>query len=77
MSMTKEQILDAAKSLDYDDRMDIVDGLLATLPPDQQLRIEEEWAVEAERRLEELRKDPSLAIPGQQALAEMKAKLRK
>jgi putative addiction module component (TIGR02574 family) len=77
MSMTKEQILDAAKSLDYDDRMDIVDGLLATLPPDQQLRIEEEWAVEAERRLEELRKDPSLAIPGKQALAEMKAKLRK
>ena len=52
--MTKAQILEAAKELTLDERMDIVDGLLASVPPDEQREIDRAWAEVAESRLRDI-----------------------
>ena len=74
MSMTKEEILDAAKDLDLDDRMDLVDGLLASVGPEEQLGIDKAWIEVAEERLGELQRGEAEAIDGEEALDRLRAK---
>jgi putative addiction module component (TIGR02574 family) len=77
MSMTKEQILEAAKDLDLDDRMDIADELFSSLTPAQRSKIDREWIEEIESRIEQIKSGKAKGIPADQALSQLRDKYRK
>ena len=66
--MNKQQLIDEAVSLPVEERAFVVDSLLRSLnQPD--LEIDKKWAVEAKRRLAELRSGKVQAIPGDEVFA--------
>ncbi|HUB25335.1 MAG TPA: addiction module protein [Tepidisphaeraceae bacterium] len=77
MAMTKRQIIEAAKGLKLDDRMDVVDELVASVTPDEQREIDKAWEEEAEARLDAFERGEIKDVPGEQALDEIEAKYRK
>lgn len=64
MIKTKE-LFDEAVSLPVEIRMQLVDKLLRSLNPSQR-EIDELWAQEAERRVEELKSGKVKTIPGEE-----------
>ncbi|MCC5844917.1 MAG: addiction module protein [Verrucomicrobia bacterium] len=59
------EIIRGAESLPVEERMLVVDSLLRTLnPPDPE--IDQQWAVVAKRRLEELHSGRVSAVPGEE-----------
>jgi putative addiction module component (TIGR02574 family) len=72
--MTKEQIFSAAKGLDLDDRMDLVDDLMSTIDPDEQRKIDAAWAEEIERRIDEMDRGDVKAVPGNIVFEKIRAK---
>jgi len=77
MAMTKRQIIEAAKGLKLDDRMDVVDELVASVTSDEQREIDKAWEEEIERRIDDLESGKVEAIPGEQVFAQLKAKYKR
>ena len=68
--MNTKQLIDEAVSLPVEERAFVVDSLLRSLnQPD--LEIDKKWAVEAKRRLAELRSGKVQAIPGDEVFSKV------
>ncbi len=61
--MKTADLLAAAISLPVEERVRVIDSLLKSLNPPE-TDIDEEWALVAKRRLEELRVGDAVAVPG-------------
>lgn len=71
--MTYEALLDEARSLPEDQRAALVQELNATLAPPG---VEEAWAIEVSRRVEELRSGKVETIPADIVIARASEALR-
>jgi putative addiction module component (TIGR02574 family) len=68
------EIIEDAESLPVEERVRIVDALLRSLnPPDPD--IERQWIEVAQRRFEELRSGKVKAVPGDEVMAKLRARL--
>jgi putative addiction module component (TIGR02574 family) len=72
MSLTVEQIAEAALSLPNDARARLADQLVESLDPAQDSHIHQLWATEALRRRDEVRSGRVKTIPGKDALAKVR-----
>jgi hypothetical protein len=75
--MTKAQILKAAKGLKLDDRMDLVDGLLASVTAEEQAEIDRAWGELALSRLRAIERGEVEPVPGEAAIEAISAKYRR
>ncbi|MBI3523521.1 MAG: addiction module protein [Betaproteobacteria bacterium] len=73
MQTTLEIVEAQAFQLSAEERAQLADRLIASLFDDQQ--IEEEWAAEVERRIEEIEGGRALLIPAATAIARARAAL--
>lgn len=71
--MGMQDILDSAKSLPAAERLCIVDELLRTLNAEES-SIDEAWAIECERRLDQVRTGEVTPIPGEEVFARIRAR---
>ena len=72
VTLTVEQIAEQALALSSDARALLADRLVESLKPDEDEELLALWAAEAQRRLEELDNGTVAAIPGEEALAQMR-----
>jgi putative addiction module component (TIGR02574 family) len=63
MSLTTDQLLDAVLALPEEDRMEIMECLLASLQPSDQPPLDESWREVILRRSAELRSGEVAGIP--------------
>jgi ribosomal protein L7/L12 len=77
MSMTKEQILEAAKELDVDQRMELVDDLLIMDGSGDREEISKEWADEIKRRMDEIDRGEDVTVDADEAFDQLQAKYAK
>ena len=75
MSMSVEQITDAVLALPSEARALLADRLVESLDPAEDGYIHQLWAVEARRRLEDVRSGRVKTIPGEEALARVRQAL--
>jgi putative addiction module component (TIGR02574 family) len=68
--MNTPQLIDEAVSLPIEERAFIADSLLQSLNQPES-EIDKKWAVEANRRLAELRSGKAQAIPGDEVFAKV------
>ena len=69
MSLSTQEVFDAALALPADSRADLADRLLASLGEPVDPEITKAWSEEADRRMEEFREGRMEAIPGDEAWA--------
>jgi putative addiction module component (TIGR02574 family) len=72
MSTQAKQIFEDAKLLSEDERGDLVDELLETLPLDE---VEAAWSAEIERRVASVRAGHSRSVPLSEHLSRLEARL--
>lgn len=60
--MSSKEIMEAALRLSEEDRVTMVERLLETLPDDVAGPIDEMWAAELERRLEDYKQHPETGV---------------
>lgn len=77
MTAVTAKLTDQVLSLPCEDRLYLVDRLLASLNAPSREEIDRLWAAEAERRIDELDSGKAQAIPGEQVFAEIRARLGK
>lgn len=77
MSANFDEILSAALSLSPGARAMLADHLLESLDSDDQKRIDEIWAQEAERRMQEIRDGKVEPIDGELVMRELRARRRR
>jgi Putative addiction module component len=73
MSMTVEQIAAEALSLPSEARALRADRMVESLDPAEDGVVHQLWAIEAKRRLDEVRSGRVQTIPGDEALARVRA----
>ena len=76
MSVNFEEILRAALSLSPGARAMLADHLLESLDDEAQKRIDAMWAEEAERRAQAIDEGRAKLIPGDEVLAELRARVK-
>ena len=69
MAMKREQIEAEARRLPRDERARLAEALISSL--DEEAEVEEAWAVEIRRRVEELRSGAVEGIPADEVFAEL------
>jgi putative addiction module component (TIGR02574 family) len=74
MSSQLEAVEAQALKLTAEERAQLADRLIASLFEDRE--IEEAWAVEVERRIEEIESDRSKLIPAAEAIARARAAIK-
>ena len=72
MPMTVEQLVENALALPPEARALLADRLVESLDPAEESRIHALWAVEAQRRLEDVRSGRVKTVPGEKALARVR-----
>ena len=77
MTATTEKLMDEVLDLPADERLSLVDRLIASLNLPTQTAIDRLWAEEAERRLAQIDRGEVELIPGEQVFAEIRAKYRR
>ena len=77
MTAITEKVLDEALDLPADERLSLVDRLIASLNLPTQTEIDRLWAAEAERRLAQIDRGEVELIPGEQVFADIRAKYRR
>jgi putative addiction module component (TIGR02574 family) len=77
MPMTKSKIIKAAKGLDVDDRIGVVEALLETVRSDEQNEIDHAWEGEIERRISEIKQGRVALVPIDEAFAKLRSKCTK
>jgi putative addiction module component (TIGR02574 family) len=75
MSLTAEQIAEAALSLSNEERARLADRLVESLDPEAGSPIHQLWATEAARRRDEVRSGKVKTIPGDVGLASVRKAL--
>jgi hypothetical protein len=76
MPMTKEQIIEEAKRLDWEDREAILEELMLSRTPDECAAIDAEWCAEARRRQEAVGRGELKTIPGEEAMKQAHEAIR-
>lgn len=74
--LTAEELIDQAASLPIEARASIIDSLLKTINPMDDV-IDRKWLEIAKRRLEELRAGVVKPIPGEEIFQKVKARFSK
>ena len=74
MPMKVEEIAQEALALPSEARALLADRLVESLDPAEDGIIHQLWAVEAQRRLQQLRSGAVQAVPGEEALASLRKK---
>ncbi len=74
MSMRVEEIAEQALALPSEARALLADRLVESLDPAEDGIIHQLWAVEAQRRLQQLRSGAVQAVSGEEALASLRKK---
>lgn len=72
MTFTVEQIAEQALSLPSEARALLADRLAESLDPLEDATIRDLWMAEARRRLDEIRSGAVKAVPGEEALAQVR-----
>lgn len=62
--MSSKDIMDAALQLSEQERVEIVERLLETLPDGAGNAVDERWAAELDRRRNDYHRHPETAVPG-------------
>jgi len=62
MGINSEHLIKEAMSLPYSERVRLVDELIATLEPDKDEEVDAAWALEVERRADELSRGVVVAV---------------
>jgi hypothetical protein len=75
MALTVEQIAEQALALSSESRALLADKLVESLDSAALSGIDKMWLTEAKRRREEIRKGQIAAIPGDEALADVRRQL--
>lgn len=75
MSMSVEQITDEVLALPSEARALLADRLVESLDPAEDGDLHQLWAVEARRRLDDVRSGRVKTIPGEAALAQVRRAL--
>ena len=68
MPMTKEQIIEEAKRLDWEDREAIMEELMLSRSPEECAAIDAAWCAEAKRREEAVKRGEMQTIEGEEAM---------
>jgi len=76
MAMTREQLLAEAMALNDTDRELLVDALWRSSRR-AQAELDQQWAEEAERRIDEIEEGGAQAIPGDQVMREARRRLQR
>ena len=76
MNMTVDQIMKEALSLPSDARALLADRLVESLDPAEDGPLQKVWAVEALRRLEEVRSGNVKTIPGAEGIEQVRRALK-
>lgn len=74
--MKADDLISMAESLPLDLKTQLIDRLLKSLSPSQK-EIDELWAKEAEKRVEEIRTGKVKTIPGEEVFKEIQDRLSK
>jgi putative addiction module component (TIGR02574 family) len=74
MARTMDDIWDELKALTIEQRSLLAEWLLDSLSTAEELEIEEEWVVEAERRVAEVEAGTARLIPAEDVMRELRAK---
>jgi len=74
MPMKVEEIAEEALALPIEARALLADRLVESLDPAEDGQLHQLWAPEAQRRLQELRSGSVRAIPGEEAVANLRRK---
>ena len=77
MRSVSTKLTDELLSLPCEDRIYLADRLLESLNAPTRADIEQAWAEEAERRIEEIESGNVDTIPGEQVFREIRERLRK
>jgi putative addiction module component (TIGR02574 family) len=77
MTAITEKVLDEALALPVDERISLVDQLIASLNLPTHGEVDRLWAEEAERRLAQIERGEVELIPGEKVFAEIRAKYRR
>lgn len=77
MSISVEQITEVALALPSEARALLADRLVESLDPLTDPTIRDQWAKEALRRMEEIQSGKVESIPGDLALAHVRAQIKK
>jgi putative addiction module component (TIGR02574 family) len=73
MSLTQQEILEAALALPRDSKLKLAEQILESIDPVDQADIDAAWVVEVNRRLEELERGDAQTIPAEQVFARIRA----
>jgi putative addiction module component (TIGR02574 family) len=74
--MKTKDLMSMAESLPLDLKTQLIDRLLKSLSPSQK-EIDELWAKEAEKRVEEIKSGKVKSIPGEEVFKEIRDRLSK
>ena len=74
--MKADELMSIVDSLPVDIKTQLIDKLLKSLNPPPK-EIDELWAIEAEKRVEEIKAGKVKTIPGEEVFKEMREKLSK
>jgi len=77
MEITAEQIIEGALALPADARASLADRLVESLDPAEESRIHGLWSAEAQRRLDDVRSGRVKTIPGEEAMARVRAAIKR
>jgi putative addiction module component (TIGR02574 family) len=73
MTTSVDRIVELALALTREERANLADRLVESLDPLDDEQVRSLWALEAKRRVEELRSGAVEAIPAEEVFAEMRA----
>jgi putative addiction module component (TIGR02574 family) len=73
MSLTQEEILEAALSLPRESKLKLAEQILDSVDRNDSAEIDAAWVAEAKRRLEELDRGEAHTVPAEQVFARIRA----
>ena len=76
MSGKTKSVLDAALALPADDRAEIAERLMLSLDEQRQREIEDAWAAEIQRRMDEVDRGEVAMIPADEAMRRIRERKR-
>jgi len=77
MVSVTDRVMDEVLSLPADQRMNLADRILESLNDPTDPKIDDLWAIEAERRVEQIKNGEVELVPGEQVFAEIHLKYAK
>ena len=75
--MSYEEIENAALALPAKARSMLAEHLLQSLDAEEQQRIDALWAIEAERRIEQIENGTVAAIPGEEVMQRLRSRYKR